>query len=294
MERRLTWNEPASALFQMGPVSMRILARLDGHPHPKGVMAAARAAEDSLVSLVRRKEVAFSNIESVEKSSDWPPVLALMVAAARAVGYPQVTPMVAVAGAIAELSARAAIEAGAGTCVVDNGGDVALEIEEGDEVKVGVARSLDDRRFVSVVTLRPGDSMRGVCTSGLGGRSFTLGVADSATAFGATASVADACATLLCNATAVDDPAVTRRRAEDLDCDTDVPGFLVTTGVGRLNAAIKGKALAQAREEAVRLMGLGLLDAAVVTVQGQTLLWPAGHPLWETSGHHGTAPDRTL
>ena len=283
MDRRggLTWQGQGRAGLLYGPISMRIIARKAGQPHGPGVLAAADAARDSLDSLVPFR--AFACTLAGELKTDaalrhdpkrLPPVLELMWEAALATGEDLVTPLIAVAGSIAQMAVEAALAAGADTVVVENGGDVALAVAPGDAVRVGVARSIDDRSLRRTAALSCTDRIGGVCTSGLGGRSFTLGVADAAVTFGPTAAVADACATLLANATFVSDPAVVRDLAERLDPDTDIPGFLVVTGVGTMSPSSVAQALEQAERRALAFVRSGLISGALIAVQGREIVVP--------------------
>jgi uncharacterized protein len=277
----VVWTGPGRAEFSYGPTSMRILARLRGRPHPLGVEAAAAAACECLESLVPFRNTAALLIGRLRREKGlsavpqhFPAVLRLMIRAAEATGEDAMTPLAAVAGAIAQQALAAALAAGAGTVVVENGGDVAVSVEAGDTIRLGVARGIHDRSLERVALLSHGDGIGGVCTSGLGGRSFTLGLADAAVAFGADAAGADACATLLANSTFMDVPAVERSPAESLDPDTDIPGFMVVTHVGALSSSEITKALGQAEERAQGFVRAGLLKGAVVAVQGRAVVVP--------------------
>jgi ApbE superfamily uncharacterized protein (UPF0280 family) len=54
--------------------------------------------------------------------------------------------------------------------------------------------------------------VRGLATSGWGGRSFSLGIADSVTVLARCAAAADAAATVVANAVDAEHPAIERRR----------------------------------------------------------------------------------
>lgn len=271
-----TWRENGIVLVEYGPVSMRILARKAGRVHREGALAAARRAERALNELAPWRAAASRNITLLEDDPAWPEVLRLMVAAARATGDASVTPLVAVAGSIAELALRAALAAGAGTVAVENGGDIAVAVEEGDTLRVGVVESLTSRRVSHVLPLAGGSGIGGICTSGLGGRSFTRGIADAAVAVAATASLADACATLLANAVYVDDPAVEQRPAGELDPDSDIAGLPVTVRVGALSPESVARALRAGKERAEEFMGQGLIRGALLSLRGQTVMLPPG------------------
>jgi ApbE superfamily uncharacterized protein (UPF0280 family) len=275
----MIWYGQARAELLYGPICLRIVARRAGQPHAAGVLAAAEVARECLDSLAPFRALAGTMVGRLRTGTPLahgqpqhlPAVLRLMIEAALATGEDLVTPLIAVAGSIAQMAMDAALAAGADTAVMENGGDVALTVAPGDTVRLGVARSIDDRGLRRTAVLSGADGIGGVCTSGLGGRSFTLGVADAAVAFGPTAAVADACATLLANATFVPDPAVERDLAEHLDPDTDIPGFLVVTAVGTMSSSSVAQALQQAERRALAFIGSGLITGALVAVQGREI-----------------------
>src|SRR5437868_10336732 len=81
------------------------------------------------------------------------------------------------------------------------------------------------------------DAARGIATSGRHGRSFSLGIADAVTVLAATASQADAAATIIANAVDLPGhPAIIRCPASDVQPDSDLGARLVTRGVGVLSA----------------------------------------------------------
>jgi len=106
-----------------------------------------------------------------------------------------VGPMAAVAGTIAVFAVERMVEKGASFAIVDNGGDIAMYIDE--PVTIGVyAGSEKSIAF----RIEPEDRIKAVCTSsGRIGPSISFGDADAATVFGYDVSVADAFATALGN-----------------------------------------------------------------------------------------------
>jgi hypothetical protein len=172
-----------------------------------------------------------------------------------------ITPMAAVAGSVADEMVQAML---AGRTLdkayVNDGGDIAFHLSEGHELKAGIFVDALD----GVVRLSHERPVRGLATSGWGGRSFSRGIADSVTVLGATAAAADAAATIIANAVDADHPAIERRPACELDPDSDLGELLVTTNVGALPAAIIDQALEWGAAEARRL---GL--SAALCLQGQ-------------------------
>jgi ApbE superfamily uncharacterized protein (UPF0280 family) len=118
--------------------------------------------------------------------------------------------------------------------------------------------------------------VRGVATSGWRGRSRSLGIADSVTVLAATASAADAAATMIANAVAADHPAIERRPANLLDDDSDLDARLVTTAVGPLPPDVVAAALEAGARHAEALAARGLIESAALVLQGKVRVVDAG------------------
>lgn len=177
-----------------------------------------------------------------------------------------ITPMAAVAGSVADEMLEAMV---AGRTLdkayINNGGDIAIHLTAGHSLRAGIfAQALD-----GTVSLTHDSPVRGVATSGRGGRSFSLGIADSATVLAENAAMADAAATLIANAVNVDHPAIERRPARELDPDSDLRDLPVTVSVGALPAPAIDEALDRGVAEARRLRLCGLIDSAAISLAGQ-------------------------
>ena len=92
------------------------------------------------------------------------------------------------------------------------------------------------------------------------------------------AGLADACATLVANATLVEAPGVLQVKAETLDPQTDLMGHMVTKEVQTLPPAIVEKALKRGKESALELIGKGLIKGAIIFVQEQMIVVPTSFP----------------
>jgi hypothetical protein len=110
-----------------------------------------------------------------------------------------------------------------------------------------------------------------VATSGLGGRSFTKGIASAATVLAENASLADAAATVIGNFTNVDDPNITRTLAEKIYPDTDIAGEWVTVEVGKLSSEKIEEALTNGLTKANSICQKGLIKGALIAVQGKVV-----------------------
>ncbi len=179
-----------------------------------------------------------------------------------------ITPMAAVAGSVADeiLAAMLAGRALART-YVNNGGDAALHLAEGERMTLAIAGAGLGGR----VALRAEDCVRGVATSGWRGRSFSLGIADAVTVLAGTGAAADAAATLIANAVDLPGhPAIRRRPASELAPDSDLGRRLVTTDVGPLRPAEVEAALARGLAVAAALRRRGLIVAAALFLAGRS------------------------
>jgi ApbE superfamily uncharacterized protein (UPF0280 family) len=120
-------------------------------------------------------------------------------------------------------------------------------------------------------TIASNDGVNGVATSGRRGRSFSLGIADAVTVLAATASAADAAATIIANAVDLPGhPAIRRAPAQDFDPQSDLGERLVTVDVATLHGRDVDEALGAGAREAERLRRAGLIAAAALRLQGAT------------------------
>lgn len=203
------------------------------------------------------------------------PVGRRMHAACRRFSDRFVTPMAAVAGAVAdELLAVLRAAAPLDRAYVNDGGDIAVHLAPGETLTVGLAGDFDAGPIPlrsGWLRLRGGEGIGGVATSGARGRSFSLGIADSVTVLAADAATADAAATLIANAVDADHPAIRRRPARDLDPDSDLGERLVTVEVGPLPRETLAEALDAGRVRALEYRRRGLIAGAALTLAGRTV-----------------------
>lgn len=196
-----------------------------------------------------------------------------MEAATRPLGAARfITPMAAVAGAVAdEILAAMLSAAPLRRAYVNNGGDIALHVSDDAVLKVGLVSDPDAPCIFGVAALDASCGVGGVATSGWRGRSFSLGIADAVTALAANAACADAAATLVANA--VDLPghaSIVRTPANHIDPQTDLEARLVTRDVGDLSATDIVRALDRGEEEARRLIRAGSMRATSLRLGATT------------------------
>ena len=183
-----------------------------------------------------------------------------------------ITPMAAVAGAVAEELLQALV---AGRrlekAFVNDGGDIALHLPPGATLRAGVVNDILDPAIDATTEVRHEHPVRGIATSGWRGRSQSLGIADAVTVLAASAAQADAAATLIANAVNVDHPTIARRPAREVKEDSDLRDLAVTVAVGALPAALASQALENGLAAARTMLRAGLIAGAYLALQGQVL-----------------------
>jgi uncharacterized protein len=169
-----------------------------------------------------------------------------------------------VAGAVAdEVLAAMTVGAPVKKAFVNNGGDIALHLTQGQSFTAAMPGGS--------LTILHSDPSRGIATSGWRGRSQSLGIADAVTVLAASGAQADAAATLIANAVDLPGhPAISRRPATELKADSDLRLRRVTTAVGPLSPAETARALDAGLALADDFVRRGLIHAAHLTLNGTT------------------------
>jgi uncharacterized protein len=185
-----------------------------------------------------------------------------------------ITPMAAVAGAVAEEILVSMVRAAElSRAYVNDGGDIALHLTAGEKFVVGLVERPDRPSLFGTLTIDADNPVRGIATSGWRGRSFSLGIADAVTVLADRGAAADAAATIIANAVDLPGhPAIVRVPACELSPDSDLGRRLVTQAVGALAHAEIDQALAAGVQMAERLRRLGLIRAAALNLCSETRL----------------------
>lgn len=178
------------------------------------------------------------------------------------------TPMIAVAGAVADEVLQAMLNsANLSRAYVNNGGDIAVHLAKSEEFSVAIFSSTGDD--LGRMGLDSESGIRGIATSGAGGRSFSLGIAESVTVVAASAAQADVAATLIANA--VDLPGnkgILRAPAADLRPDSDLGSRLVVTSLPRLTPDESIQALSAGKLYASEMVRKKQILGAAMYLQG--------------------------
>jgi len=184
-----------------------------------------------------------------------------------------ITPMAAVAGAVAEhvLLSITAVP-GITLAHVNNGGDIALHLSPCSSLRVGLMEGPQAMAPGGLALIRGGDAVRGIATSGWQGRSFSRGIADAVTVLAIRAPEADAAASIIANAVDADHPSVERCPANLLDPDSDMRDLPVTVAVGDLPPEVVEAALDHGTQCAEGLLARGLIFGACLRLKGRLRL----------------------
>jgi len=271
--------DEASAFVECGPMRLVIQGWMAGVPRADRCMAAAEKAITFLDQIASSHHLCAQPAWTVPEPGRKSPLLRAMWESTRAIGDHDLTPMAAVAGTIADAVADELSREGMTRVIVNNGGDIALRMGPGESIVIGIRSDVNRQDLSGTVYLDWTMGVGGACTSGLGGRSLTRGVASAVTVLADTASYADAAATAIANATLVQSDAVQRAKASSLDPLTDLNELEVTTQVGQLTDDEVSRALQQGIVRADQLLAGRMFFGAVITVQGRTRCTPSIDPI---------------
>jgi hypothetical protein len=241
----------------------------------------AHFAMKVLEDLARFLPVIKKKSQGLEIQEVFPDVVRRMIEVTKKMEEPDLTPLAAVAGAASDVVADFILGKGGTKIIVDNGGDIAIRLREGDVARVGVKTEIDAKQPTYLISIDSAARMGGVATSGLGGRSFTKGIASAATILSETASLSDAAATVIGNFTDVEDAAIARSLAEEIYPDTDLVGEWITTSVGKLSQEKVEEALNNGLSKAYSICQKGLIHGALVALQGK-VVWTDSLNPWLT------------
>lgn len=274
--------------LQHGPIDLIVDASGSGGDDADAIEGCWAAFGVVLPGLVAELPLLRRPIDPARPVSLHGPVARRMLAACLPHAQRYITPMAAVAGAVADHLLACFDRPGIRRAYLNNGGDIALLLREPEHFTVGLFTDLarlprqlaDSGGRIDVdgrLRIEAASPVRGVATSGWRGRSFSLGIADSVTVLAADAAAADAAATMIANAVDADDPRILRRPARQMKDDTDLGDLRVTVDVPSLPVQMVDAALAQGEARACELISQGLIHGAILACQGRgRAVLPAG------------------
>jgi len=268
-----------TVLVDHGPMHMFISVSENGKPlvqlAKEGAHLAIRVLGDlaTFLPVIKKKSL------ELEVEEIFPDVVKRMIESTKKMGEPDLTPLAAVAGTASDVVADFMFRQGGTKIIVDNGGDIAIRLREGEVARVGVKTEIDANQPTYLISIDSTMGVGGVATSGLGGRSFTKGIASAATVLSQTAAFSDAAATVIGNFTSVEDLNIMRSLAEEIYPDTDLAGEWVTTRAGELSQEKIEEALNRGLSKAYSICQRGLIHGALIALQGQ-VVWTESLNPW--------------
>jgi hypothetical protein len=229
--------------LQDGPIDLIV----EGYGHPAAVQAAHAAAAARFATILDELcgELPLLRTAPVPARNALMGVVARRMhdAVAPFAAECFITPMAAVAGAVAEEVLGAMVAAAPLTrAYVNNGGDIALYLTSGTRFSIGMVDRPDRPALLGKAVIDAADPVRGIATSGRHGRSFSRGIAG-----------------------------IHRRPAIDLQPDSDLGNRLVTRHVEMLMPDEIAEALAAGLACAETLRDRGLIEAVALHLQGETV-----------------------
>ena len=260
-----------TVLVDYGPMHMFISAFENKKPLIKLAEEGAHFAMKVLEDLAKFLSVIKKKSKELEIEETFPDVVRRMIEATKKMEEPDLTPLAAVAGTASDVVADFMFSRGGTKIIVDNGGDIAIRLREGEVARVGIKTEIDSKQPTYLISIDSTMGIGGVATSGLGGRSFTKGIASAATLISEAASFSDAAATVIGNFTNIEDQEVSRSLAEKIYPDTDIAGEWITVKVGRLCEEKIEKALTNGLSKANSICEKGLIKGAFIALQGKAV-----------------------
>lgn len=255
-----------------GPVTMVMMASKNGVIQTELCLEATLIIPELLAEISSQRPYLSQYPESIDNSILTGLPLR-MVKSVKQIKEPTLTPIAAVAGTLSDALADWLYDHDVDKVIVNNGGDIAIRLVANEAVKIGILPNVETGKMENIVTIRAEDGIGGVCTSGLGGRSFTRGIANAVTVFSKRCCIADACATHIANASYIKSAAVITDRAGNLQSDSDIADLEVVVRVDQLTPEEVLRSLDQIKKESLRQYKLGNLQTVYADVGGVAIQW---------------------
>jgi len=272
--------------LEIGPASLVILGEKDGESYVFQKNKLVEKVEDILHEIREFLPVLKQEAHKIKNTKHMSNVPKKMVEAVKIIDEMSLTPMAAVAGSVSDALKEFLKNEGLDLISVNNGGDISIFNKNGRELKIDIG---DIRTGESSLNSLIIDQITdyGLATSGFGGRSFTLGLADSVTVIAATGALADAAATFICNCTNMETDQVIRRKASEIDPLTDIPDYEVTIKINGLNSFDIMKSLENGLYNASKLKQLKCIYDAVIKLRGHMVTTIVGDNPIKLEVHYG-------
>lgn len=245
---------------------------LDASLHGKRNLIMERQAACQAIEFLNQVARSRNQLSSPASSIDQEPGLPIpkeMWKASRMILSSDLTPMAAVAGSIAEATSDYLMSLGATRAIVNNGGDIAIRTLENEPIVIGIRSDVNSRTVDYKLPLYGFDGIGGVCTSGLGGRSLTRGIASAVVVLAEKCPIADAAATEIANHTCISSLKITKTLAKYIDPESDIANLAVTVGYDKLDVCEITEALSNGLARARQMLDSGLISGVFIKVCDQ-------------------------
>ncbi len=259
-------------LVDYGPITMTLEAKRQGSPFTEAAITGAEKAIEVFNDLALYLDIIRKPVsEIVDIPVCAPEAVKKMVNSVRMLNEPDFTPLAAVAGTVSDIAVEEISRSGSDFAMANNGGDIAWRVSEigRESIRAALISDIKFGNKTHSLEIQSFREIRGIATSGMGGRSLTRGIASAVTVLAENSSMADAAATSIANACFCDDPAIVQCLAEELDYSTDIKGLLVTKYVGALKEESVSDALLSGKKRAEFLLKFGMIRGAVIFVSGE-------------------------
>jgi ApbE superfamily uncharacterized protein (UPF0280 family) len=253
--------------LEIGPASLVIIGEKNGEPYEFQKEKLVQKVKSILGEIREYLPVLKQKAYKIKNTKHMPDVPRKMVEAVKAIDEASLTPMAAVAGSVADAMKEFLKNEGVDLVSVNNGGDISIFNKKGRGLKIDIGDIHTGESSPYMLNIEQLIDY-GLATSGFGGRSFTLGLADIVTVVAATGAVADAAATFICNCTNTESGQITRKKASEVDPLTDIPDDNVTIRIGELNEEDILKALENGLDIATNIKKQKHIYDAIIKLQG--------------------------
>jgi ApbE superfamily uncharacterized protein (UPF0280 family) len=253
--------------LEIGPASIVIQGEKDGKPYDLEKEKLVQKVDSILGEIREFLPVLNQKAYKIKNTKHMPDVPRKMVEAVKVIDEASLTPMAAVAGSVSDALKEFLKSEGLDLVSVNNGGDISIFNKKGRGLRIDIGDIHTGESLPYVLNIERLIDY-GLATSGFGGRSFTLGLADIVTVVAATGAIADAAATFICNCTNTESEQVVRRKASEIDPLTDIPDDNVTIIIGELNEEDISNALEIGLNKAANIKKQKHIYDAIIKLRG--------------------------
>lgn len=157
-----------AVLVDYGPMRMVITAYEGSKPLTDLAREGGRIAVGILEDLAKFLPVIRKKSKDLDIEAGFPDVVRRMIEATQKMEESDLTPLAAVAGATSDVVSDLIFSQGGSKIIVDNGGDIAIRMKEGEVAKVGIKTEIDAKQPSLLLTIDTALRAGGIATSGLG------------------------------------------------------------------------------------------------------------------------------